>query len=105
MITEAYVNHGRWIADCPRPYCGNALKLLPRQTQFYCAPEGGCQQIAEVLWPADADGITAALEVRPVPTTRNWEPVGHRQAKACGVVGGQSVADLHSETSEHLELT
>ena len=31
---QAYVNHGRWVADCPRPYCGNALKLTPNQAVF-----------------------------------------------------------------------
>lgn len=100
---QAYMNHGRWIADCPHHDCGNALALRPKETQFYCAPPSGCQTIAEVEWPPDAAEIDAALSVRPVPTTRNWAPAGHRQAVACRVPDGQSVKDLLQETHDHEE--
>lgn len=102
---RAYVNHGRWVADCPRPYCGNAVALEPRQTTFHCGSAGGCQLIAEVVWPSDADEIWAALAVRPVPTTRNWAPAGHRQALACHVPDGQTVADLVAETAEYMGVS
>lgn len=81
--------------------CANAIALEPKQTQFHCGGEGGCQLVTTVRWPANADDIDAALAVRPVPGTRNWAPAGHRQAVECGCPQGQSVADLVAETHEH----
>jgi hypothetical protein len=103
MQAVAYVNCGRWVADCPRPHCNNAIALTsqPRQTMYHCAGEDGCHVIAEVNWPNDADEIWDALQQRPVPATRNWAPAGHRQAVACGVPDGQTVSDLHAETKAH----
>lgn len=95
----AVVNGGNWIAECPREHCGNALRLEPKQTLFHCAGEGGCQLIAEIVWPPDADDIWAALLHRPVPRTRNWAPAGHRQAIVDGFPDGQSVADLLDENA------
>lgn len=97
---EAYVNHGKWIADCVRPHCANAEKLNPGQTALHCT---NCLQVAPVRWPADVAGITEALTVRPVPQTRNWAPAGHRQAVVCGFPEGQTVADLVAETNEQGE--
>lgn len=97
-LAMAYVNMGRVIADCPRRDCTNAEALEPRQQTFYCSY---CKQIAEVRWPADLDEIAMALEQRPVPSTRNWAPAGHRQALACGHPDGQTVADLIDENREH----
>lgn len=94
----AYINHSRWVADCPRPYCGNAEKLSPRQKTVHCS---NCLLVASVSWPADPDGIWEALADRPVPQTRNWAPAGHRQAIACGHPDGQTVTDLIDETREH----
>ena len=98
---RARVNHGRWIADCPRPYCANAMRLTPGQAAFHCGGEGGCQLVAEVEWPADADGIWAALVERPVPGTRNWYPAGHAEAVQLGLPHGQSAGDLRAETREY----
>lgn len=94
----AYVNHGRWIADCTRLHCGGAELLSAGQAVLHCS---NCRQVQDVRWPDDPDGIWAALAARPVPQTRNWAPAGHRQAHACGVPDGQSVADLLDETREH----
>lgn len=95
---RAYVNHGRWIADCTRPYCANAEKLALGQPLFHCS---NCQQIAEVEWPPDADGIWSVLAKRPVPQTRNWFPSGHDLALRSGTQHGQSVADLEDENREY----
>lgn len=97
----ARVNHGRWIADCPRPYCNNAILLSPRQAQFHCSGEGGCRLISDVEWPADADGIWDALLERPVPGTRNWYPHGHQEAVRMGLAHGQTAAELRDEQAEH----
>ncbi|MFE6846575.1 hypothetical protein [Streptomyces sp. NPDC057686] len=93
---RAYVNFGRWVADCPLE-CGNAIALEPGQTSFFCPPPGGCGHIAEVEWPADPQGIWDALAVRP-PKHRNWFPVDHSLAVKAGCPHGQTVADLIEES-------
>lgn len=98
---RARVNHGRWIADCPRPYCANATRLEPRQSTFHCGGDGGCQLVAPVEWPPDADAIWQALLERPVPGTRNWYPHGHAEAVRMGLPHGQTEADLRAEHREH----
>lgn len=98
MRARAYVHAGRWIIDCIRPGCTNAELLESRQAVMHCT---NCRLVSEVEWPADADDIWEALVVRPVPQTRNWAPVGHRQAVACGFPDGQRVADLWAENAEH----
>jgi hypothetical protein len=104
LAAQAYCNHGRWVADCPRPYCGNAIALQPKQSQFFCDGEGGCRLLAEVEWPDEPDRIWEVLQERPVPGTRNWAPPGHRQAIACNVADGQTVADLIAENNEYGRL-
>lgn len=98
MTVQAYVNHGRWLADCSYPDCANAEALKPHQTQFHCS---NCHHLAVVVWPADVDGITDMLAVRPVPQTRNWSPAGHRQALVDGFPDGQTVSDLEEENAVH----
>jgi hypothetical protein len=95
---RAYVNHGRWVADCCREFCNNAMKLKARQSGFHCA---NCGLDAVIEWPADADEIWRALERRPVPQTRNWFPSEHLLAVRAGVEHGQTVADLLAENEEH----
>ncbi|KAF2774704.1 hypothetical protein [Streptomyces sp. OM5714] len=102
---RARVNHGRWIADCPRRYCANAVKLTPGQATFHCAGEGGCQQVAHVEWPADPDGIWQSLLERPVPSTRNWYPPGHVEAVRLGIPCGQTPAELRAEQHEYESLS
>lgn len=94
----AYVNHGRWVANCCREYCNNALELEPRQARFQCR---NCGIVAGVVWPPDADEIWAALERRPVPQTRNWFPADHDLAVRAGCPHGQTVADLLAENEQH----
>lgn len=95
---EAYVNHGRWIADCSREFCNNAMRLEPRQASFSCV---NCGLDAAVVWPADADEIWEVLGMRPVPETRNWFPEGHDLAVRAGCPHGQTPADLLAENEEH----
>jgi hypothetical protein len=102
LRARARVNHGRWITDCPRPYCANAMLLTPGQAAFHCAGEGGCRMVAEVEWPADADGIWAALLERPVPGTRNWYPAGHPEAVLMGLPHGQSPTELRDEARAYM---
>lgn len=69
----AYVNHGRWIADCPFG-CGGAE--LARDDTFMCrecANASVRHRPLPLVWPAEDDvrAIEAALVVRPV-LNRNW---------------------------------
>lgn len=72
----AYVNHGRWVADCPTDFCGGAVPLLPGHP-FLC---GNCLN-AEcgfryrlVEWPAERGHIEEILSERLLPETANWRP-------------------------------
>lgn len=108
MRAQAYVNQGQWVADCPAG-CGNAMRLRPRQTTFFCGLlsggvlEAGCGARSDLEWPRDAVWIWDALLRRPAPYTRNWAPAGHRQAVVTGFPEGQSVADLIAETHAYME--
>ena len=95
---RAYVNHGRWIADCPRPYGGNAEALDPRQGAFHCS---NCRLLVSIEWPTDPDELWDVLAKRPVPQTRNWFPPGHELALRSGCPHGQTVADLEAENDEY----
>ena len=103
----AYVNQGRWMADCPRPYCGNALELELRQPSFYCVARGGgcCGLSCPIVWPGDAEQLFAELGRRPVAQTRNWAPAGHWQAVANNLETTQTVADLREEFAAHDPLS
>jgi membrane-associated phospholipid phosphatase len=92
-MARAYVNWGRWVADCPND-CGGALAMERGQAMFSC-PE--CQYLGIIEWPGDVDGITEALAERPVPRTRNWFPSGHTLAERFGLPHGQTPAQLREE--------
>lgn len=96
--TQAYVHHGRWIADCGRRDCANAEQLTPGQGTMHCS---NCRLLQAVEWPTDAEQIDEVLNRRPVPQTRNWAPRQHRQSVSCGQPDGQSVKDLIAENIEH----
>lgn len=94
---RAYVNFGRWIADCPMD-CGSALALQGGQGMFHC-PE--CNYMAEVEWPNNADAIWQQLMHRPAKRNRNWFPSNHQLALRSGSPHGQSPAELAEETEEN----
>lgn len=94
---RAYVNFGRWIADCPIN-CGSAMQLQPGQDTFQCAE---CRFITSVEWPSNADAIWEALEKRPAKKFRNWFPSNHELALRSNCPHGQSTEELEEETREH----
>lgn len=110
---RAYVYHGEWVADCPREGCGNTewVTEKPRKLRHRPGTQGRrkgtfvcsyCLLIAPLIdWPDNADDLTAVLDRRPVPHTRNWYPEGHPTAVGAGVPHGQSVAELEAESREH----
>ena len=79
---NAYVNHGRWVVDCPEPYCGGAGLA---ETVLVCE---NCKRVTQVVWPTNRTDIDRALVPRPVPQTRNWTP-------------GETVEDLLKENEAH----
>lgn len=82
--TPAYLNHGRWVVDCPD--CNGAQLACRTDHRFMCN-ECGNVVIAGlwrmVSWPADLDAIEAALAGRPIHN-QNWRP-------------GETVDDLLAE--------
>ena len=66
----AYVNDGRWVADCP---CGSGILLVPGWALGTCFECGG---IAEIAWPDEKAivAIDAALGERVKRSTMNWTP-------------------------------
>ena len=89
LAAVAYVNHGRWVADCPFG-CGGAE--LAREEWFICREclnYGHAGARLPLVWPDDEDirAIEAALVVRPV-LNRNWCP-------------NESIGVLLAENVEH----
>lgn len=92
----AYVNHGRWVADCPTPGCGGAILLLPAPAGFLCgtcfnAAIGGQYRVVD--WPksADRERIEVALRARPLAVNMNWtpdEPAELVEAESAIMLGG-----------------
>lgn len=93
---RAYVNHGRWVADCPAE-CGCALRLDPQQASFAC-PE--CYTITEIEWPDNPDAIWQALLERPKVRNRNWFPASHELAIRANLPHGQTAAELLKEQAD-----
>lgn len=106
----AVINWGRWLGECPRPRCSNAVPLEPGQGVSLCIGEDGCGYAAPVEWPAAAAELTAELQNRPIKADRNWAPKGHRQTYqsktpngrvvAEAFPNGQTLADLQAENRE-----
>jgi len=67
----AYVNFGRWVADCP--HCLSGILLDPAWTEAFCYGEGCYHRFVAFLWPTDAErhAIEGALVVRAQPH-QNW---------------------------------
>lgn len=61
---DAYVNHGRWVADCR---CNGAELVAPGE-DLLC---GSCGTTTPVKFPPNADEIDALLSKR-LPVNQNW---------------------------------
>jgi hypothetical protein len=85
----AYVNHGRWIVDCP---CGGAECVTEDDKVFYCLSCGNAQvngNFIRVKFPnqVERDKFEKSLALRP-ESLRNWIP-------------GETPADIASENRKH----
>jgi hypothetical protein len=86
---KARVNHNRWIAECPD--CAGAEFVWLDEPLFMC--QSCFNGVVGGLWrrvqlPPSVGEVEAALRLRPLPATRNWEP-------------GETPADLHAENAAH----
>ena len=79
---QAYVNHSRWIANCPED-CTGVEFVDSGWPRFVCSECGS--GVWRVQFPKERLGIEAALLLRP-EEHRNWTK-------------GESVADLKAETA------
>jgi len=79
-VAVAYVNHGRWVADCPDQECHGAEDTLPspitgviglNRHRMICT---NCGRTWPVEWPMTADMIVAVLMQRPRKDNRHWWP-------------------------------
>ena len=66
------VNHGRWIARCPRTECWSAEPVALLDPAFVCATCG--EGPRPLGWPAARVAVERLLAARPDPTTRSWTP-------------------------------
>jgi hypothetical protein len=78
VLTYAYVNHSRWVADCP--FCSSAQVVTPDDRRFFCVDCGNANvrhAYVEVEWPPDdeIDEIERLLRLRPDEQNRNWYPM------------------------------
>ncbi len=82
LTAYAYVNHGRWVADCP--FCGGAERVWPEGIRthkkvphpfgiaddiLHCGYTG---QTCQVVFPDDRREIARVLAKRPDDANRNW---------------------------------
>ena len=90
----AYINHGRWVAECPD--CAGAQIVSEKERRFWCVSCGNAAinfAWRHVRLPRDREGIEAVLVVRPAArsdkaVTRNWTP-------------GETIEDLEQENVTH----
>lgn len=96
-VAVVQLNHGIWLAMCPRPGCFNAERfgLDEKGNQgglagsFRCRiEEGGCGLVCDAQWPPNVEDIEWLVMQRPVPGTRNWLP-------------GEELQDLLAENVQH----
>lgn len=92
----AYVNHGRWVADCP--HCNGGIMLDPTWPLAACLGAGCHRVFRAIAQPAEWAQIEEILAVRPVPH-QHW---GYERGVARSLTAPvQSIADLHRENAEH----
>lgn len=85
----AYVNHGRWVADCPECGGGILVRIVPservdRTTCRDCGSEVGIVRPDDEVVAAGEDVLS-----RRRPENRNWDP------------SRETVADLKAENARY----
>jgi hypothetical protein len=69
-VLDAYVNHGRWVADCD---CGSGVACGPDSRDAVCFE---CGAVWRVKFPRSdrIDAAVAILDGRRYAKQRNWRP-------------------------------
>lgn len=105
----AYLNHGRWVCDCPEPGCTDArlvYEVHPKTgiltgrklTEDVCA---NGHPFEMVMPPEQFEAqVMAVVAERAVDADKAWYPAGHMRAVLAGLPTGQSVDDLARENHE-----
>lgn len=91
VAVQVYVNHGRWIVECPD--CRGAQLASPTDRRFMCSDCGNVDAGGAwrpVIWPSDKQAATIEelLALRPVEN-QNWRP-------------GETARQLHAENRERM---
>jgi hypothetical protein len=75
--TRAFLDWGRWVADCPGKGCTHAQELQLFQDSWVCrnADGSGCGTVAEIVWPSRqaVNEIIQEMQDRP-EAERQWRP-------------------------------
>jgi ssDNA-binding Zn-finger/Zn-ribbon topoisomerase 1 len=74
MSAIAYLNWGRWVADCSN--CGSAMELQIGQSTFRCWVPSGigvCNFTTDLVWPEDPAAIHAGVAGND-PKDQDWTP-------------------------------
>ena len=84
MLLNAFVNHGRWVVQCPECRLGwlvrpEAPHLLIEATQMADAvgivhEACSCGATLTAQFPSERESIKATLAMRPRASQRNWTP-------------------------------
>jgi len=89
---QAYVNAGRWVADCP--HCNSGIAIHPEWTFASCL---GClRTFADIAIPAEWKEIEAVLVERPMQH-QHWLCSAQRTKWV-----GRGLVDMPAETVEEL---
>lgn len=91
-LIPAYMNHGRWLVDCPA--CRTGWLVRQETPSLLVDVRGGvhtecsCGTVIIVQFPGDMAEIDRLLGQRSNPENRNWRP-------------GETVFDLRIENAAH----
>jgi hypothetical protein len=102
----AYLNHNRWVADCPAPGCTDARAVYPEDQSGIPSPVRLSDQVCAFghaftidMPPVEVEAqINAAMAERISKWRRNWFPRNHPRAISSGRPHGQSIRELREET-------
>lgn len=108
MHAVAYIDWGRWVANCPAPPCSNALKIQQGQEQWECRYQisddpptyGGCGTRAPIDWPADPAAVMAPL-LTLSEADRHWHPDDDRRREAQEKEQAETDAAMQTLLREH----
>lgn len=105
MKAAAYLNHGRWVADCPEAHCTDARAVYPEDADGNPSPARVLNQVCKAGHAFTIEMPPAALEAQLVAAVSerlsqhrmNWFPKNHPLALLLGAPHGQTIRQLREE--------